>query len=88
MDERRSTTTPTRTSDDGALSLAQRVLRVGWWTTAVTLTVGLYVALDRAAWVDSLAESTQGGLRIASGAALIALAGLLDPWGTREEPRD
>ena len=88
MAEHRLATTSHRASDDGTLSLTQRVLRVGWWTTAVTLTVGLYVALDRAAWVDSLAESTQGGLRIASGAALIALAGLLDPWGTREEPRD
>lgn len=87
MDEHEPMTASPRTSAD-APSLTQRVLRVGWWTTAVILTVGVYVALARSAWVDGLAEPTQGGLRIATGAALIALAGLLDPWGTREEPRD
>lgn len=87
MNEHDLVATSLRT-DDGVRTLAQRALRVGWWVTAATLTVGVYVALDRAAWVDALAETTQGGLRIASGAALIALAGLLDPWGSDEDQRD
>ena len=86
MDEQKTATLPRRTARGGGVT--QRALRAGWWTTAVTFTVGAFVALDRAAWVDGLAEPTQNALRIATGAALIALAGLLDPWGSREEPRD
>ena len=84
MDEQQATLT--RRTVGGTLT--QRALRAGWWTTAVSLTVGAYVALDRASWVDGLAEPTQNALRIATGAALIALAGLLDPWGSGEERRD
>ncbi|QDB80516.1 hypothetical protein FHE66_07455 [Georgenia sp. 311] len=88
MDEQKTATLNRPTARGGGAPLTQRALRAGWWTTAVTFTVGAFVALDRAAWVDGLAEPTQNALRIATGAALIALAGLLDPWGSREEPRD
>jgi len=88
MDEQKTATLTQRTAREVGAPLAQRALRAGWWTTAVTLTVGAFVALDRAAWVEGLAEPTQNALRLATGAALIALAGLLDPWGSGEEPRD
>ena len=66
----------------------QRVLRAAWWLGAAVLTVAVVVAMDRVAWVDALAGSTRSGLRIASGAALVALAGLLDPWAGPESRRD
>lgn len=65
---------------DTAPTTAQQVLRVVWWLGALIVTVAVFVAMDRMAWVDGLAETTQTGLRVAAGAALIAVAGLLDPW--------
>lgn len=69
---------------DAAPTAAQRVLRATWWLGAAVLTVAVVVAMGRVAWVDALAGPTRSGLRIASGAALVALAGLLDPWANSE----
>lgn len=63
----------------------RKTARVLWWVGAVALTVGIYIGLDRIAWVDQLPELVQSVLRIACGALMIALAGILDPWRRREE---